>query len=346
MRPSRSHSTSRPQRTLDAQAELHLRDDSSQWADRLEREHDNIRVALDHLEASRDTQATLRLAGAVSRFWYMKSHLTEGRRRLESALAADGRPTTARGKALNGAAVMALNLGDSSAARSHAEEALATHRELGEAWAATYSGMMIGNALAEGHDLATAKPILEEAVKRFRELGDAHYATVTIFNLAWVVGDLGDHERDRALLQEALEQARALRIERLEGAALVQLSIMERDDGRLADASSMLKQGLRISHRLGDRLDVAIGLGRLASILVLLGQAELAARLVASSEALTEQVGTRMFYWAAERNEQTLAAIRAQLDGAALEAAWHQGRAMTMDEAMALALESPSEAPG
>jgi hypothetical protein len=55
--------------------------------------------------------------------------------------------------------------------------------------------MMIGNALAEGHDLATAKPILEEAVKRFRELGDAHYATVTIFNLAWVVGDLGDHER-------------------------------------------------------------------------------------------------------------------------------------------------------
>ncbi len=38
--------------------------------------------------------------------------------------------------------------------------------------------------------------------------------------------------------------------------------------------------------------------------------------------------------------------IRAQLDGAALEVAWHQGRAMTMDEAMALALESPSEAPG
>ncbi len=28
------------------------------------------------------------------------------------------------------------------------------------------------------------------------------------------------------------------------------------------------------------------------------------------------------------------------------EAAWDQGRAMTMDEAMALALESPSEAPG
>ena len=328
------------------EAELHLRDDSSEWADRLEREHDNIRVALDHLEASRDTQATLRLAGAVSRFWYMKSHLTEGRRRLESALAADGRPTTARGKALNGAAVMALNVGDSSAARSHAEEALATHRELGEAWAATYSGMMIGNALAEGHDLATAKPILEEAVKRFRELGDAHYATVTILNLAWVVGELGDHERERALHQEALEQARALRIERLEGAALAQLSIMERDDGRFADASSMLKQGLRISHRLGDRLDVAIGLGRLASILVLLGQAELAARLVASSEALTEQIGARTFYWAAERNEQTLAAIRAQLDGAALEAAWDQGRAMTMDEAMALAMESPSEAPG
>lgn len=39
-------------------------------------------------------------------------------------------------------------------------------------------------------------------------------------------------------------------------------------------------------------------------------------------------------------NEQTLATIRTQLDGEALAEAWEQGRALTIDDAVALALDS------
>lgn len=55
---------------------------------------------------------------------------------------------------------------------------------------------------------------------------------------------------------------------------------------------------------------------------------------------LTEEVGASVPWWAGERNAKTLAVIRTELDDAAFVEAWEQGRALTLDEAVALALGS------
>ena len=60
----------------------------AEWLDRLERDHDNFRLALDWLEASDDGHSALRMAAALWRFWDLKGHLVEGRRRLERTLRA------------------------------------------------------------------------------------------------------------------------------------------------------------------------------------------------------------------------------------------------------------------
>jgi predicted ATPase/class 3 adenylate cyclase len=322
------------------EAEPQLRRDSGEWVDRLEHEHDNLRVALDWLEASGASQLALRLAGAVSRFWYLHSHLSEGRRRLETALASDMRPTAVRAKALNGASVMALQIGDAEAARACAEEALGLHRELGDVWGFAYSEMLIGNALAEAGDLASAQPVLEESLRAFLELGDEHYTGVASVNLAWVSGDLGDKDRERALHEENLGRAHALGNRTLEAHSIAQLAMLARDEGRLREASTMLKESLIIFRELGDRLELAMNLGRVANVLALAGSVGPAARLLSSSEALTEKLGASVPWWAGERNAKTLAIIRAQLDEAAFSEAWEQGRALTLDEAVALALDS------
>jgi predicted ATPase/DNA-binding SARP family transcriptional activator len=67
----------------------------AEWLDRLERDHDNFRSAVDWLEASGDSGGALRLTAALWRFWDLKGHLIEGRRRLERGLGADTRPTAA-----------------------------------------------------------------------------------------------------------------------------------------------------------------------------------------------------------------------------------------------------------
>ena len=325
---------------LAEEAEPHLRDDSAEWADRLEREHDNLRAALDRSEAAEDTEHVLRLAGAASRFWYLKSHLSEGQRRLERALRADQRPTAARAKALNGAAVMAINTGDIATARLRAEEALALHRTLGDAWGAAYATLMIGNAIGEGGDVTNARPFFAESVELFRELGDELYVLIASVNLAWVTGELGDLAAERAIHEENLRRARTLGNRRIEAGSLAQLAIFVRDEGRLQDASEMLREAIRIDHSLGNVLDVTLDLGRLASVLALTGRAGEAARLLSASEGLTEKLGAEVSWWAARRNQQTLTTIRTRLDEASAAKARERGRALTVDEAVALALEA------
>ncbi len=130
----------------------HLRGSPTEWLNRLEREHDNLRAALDRLEASGETQLALQLAGALYRFWYLRGHFADGRPRLDRLLDIDANRTAARARALNGAAVMAGSTGDPVTDRLRSEEALALHRELGDAWGIAYSVFSLGMAATEEAD--------------------------------------------------------------------------------------------------------------------------------------------------------------------------------------------------
>ena len=57
------------------------------WLSRLDRDHDNLRAALRRALARQDGGTALRLAVALSRFWFMRGHWSEGRRWMEETLA-------------------------------------------------------------------------------------------------------------------------------------------------------------------------------------------------------------------------------------------------------------------
>ncbi len=130
---------------LAQEAEPHLPAYRREFLDRLDSEHDNLRAALDRLEASGETQLALQLTGALAQFWFMRGHLAEGERRLEGALRADERPTAARAKALNGASLLA---DDAATSRLRAENGLALHRTLGDAWGTAHSKLTLASAVA------------------------------------------------------------------------------------------------------------------------------------------------------------------------------------------------------
>ena len=67
------------------------------------------------------------------------------------------------------------------------------------------------------------------------------------------------------------------------------------------------------------------------------GDAETAARLLASSEPLYEDVGGSM-PWIAKMTDEALARIRSELDESVFAEAWEEGRRLSADEAVALAL--------
>jgi predicted ATPase len=321
-----------------ADAEPHLRLDSLEWLDRLEAEHDNLRAALDWFEATGDVGRLQQLAGSLWRFWYNKSYLTEGRRRLEGALHAEGGPTAGRAKALIGTAVMALNLGDTDAARLRGAQALAIYRQIDDKWGVAYATMMMGNAAAEGGDVAGGQPLIAEAVSLFQGLGDRHYALIASTNLAWMTGELGDPEREEQIHLENFRMARELGDIGLQAEALAQLSFFARDRGDFDDAKAKLREAIALDRRRGNTLNVAIHLARLASVLCRAGDPLTAARLLSSSDELTEQIGAEVPWWAARRNDETMELLRSALDDAALNGELEAGKRMTLDEAVALAL--------
>jgi predicted ATPase len=309
------------------------------WLDRLERDHDNFRAAVDWLEASGDVGGALRLTGTLWRFWNLKGHLIEGRRRLERALGADRRPTAARAKALSGAADMALTCGDVETGRLWAEEALELHRELQDRWGTAFSLLMFAYAVGQDGDWPRAQTLFWESVQRFRALGDEHYELRAARAHAWAYYEGGDLERARELNEELLPRARGAQHGFAEATALAQLADIAVDQGRAADAFALLKESHRIYRDLNDLVDIAAGVGRFASVLALAGKAALAAQVLSSSTALMEEIGAGPS-WYARTSRKTLAVIHAQLDRAAFAEAWDQGRRLNGDEAVALAIKS------
>jgi predicted ATPase len=317
----------------------HLRGSPTEWLNQLEREHDNLRAALDRLEASGETQLALQLAGALYRFWYLRGHFADGRPRLERLLDIDANRTAARARALNGAAVMAGSTGDPVTDRLRSEEALALHREIGDAWGIAYSVFSLGMAATEEADWTSARPYFEESLARFRELGEEHYALVAADGVAWTSGQLGDLERCRAGHEDVLRQARAQHDWAIAASELDQLARFARDEGRIDDSLSMLAESLRIKRDLEMPGLIVENLSRLAETLAVAGRAETAAQLLAAAEALREEIGGS-HSWVIEVNEKTLTQLRMQLDDATLAEARENGRRLTVEEAVAFALES------
>jgi predicted ATPase/class 3 adenylate cyclase len=323
-------------------AEPHLRKQTDEWLDRIEAEHDNLRGALDRLEATGNSKLVLELAAAMCWFWNFRGYLVEGRLRVESALAGDSRPTSARATALTLAADFALDTGDHATSHLRAEEAVALHRELGDVWGAAYSLVSLG--LSHGvvrSDWNAARHCFEEGVQLFHEVGDEHEELEAARRLAWSHEQLGDLERSRALHEDNVRRARATGDRFVEARSLGVLGTFLLDEGRVDDAVPLLEESYRL-HRKGlnhpDRYSGGIVLCRFARALVLAGRLAGAAQLLACYERHSDELEVTEEDWVTEMNRETLTVIHARLDDAAFLAAWDEGKALSEDEAVELAL--------
>ena len=312
-----------------------LRGDPKAWLDTLQSEHDNLRSTLDRLQRSDATEEALGLAGALYRFWYMTGHLAEGTARLETLLAIDDSPSAARARALTGAAVMASTVGHPGLASERAQEALALNRSLGDTWGATYCTFLLGMVATELSDWTTARERFEESLNGFRTEGDEHYVLLAMDGLAWAHGELGDSARRRAMHEEILAEARSRSNTGVAALQLNQLAKFAFDEGKPAEAFSMLQEAIELNRDLNRPEGIAENLSGVADFLAELGESEWAARALALSERLRVEVGSEIA-WLVELNKKTRSLLRKQLDAGSFAAAWDEGRRMTIDDVFAL----------
>jgi predicted ATPase len=331
--------------TLAEEAYPHLTGSPKEWLERLSAEHDNLRAACDRLEAAGNTQLVLRLTGALWKFWYTRGYRAEGLRRLERALDADTSSTAARALALSGVTALAAELGDLERATGWGDEALALHRQLGDAWGVANSIFMLGNLDAYRRDWATARNRFQASVELFRDLDDEHYSLLASACLAWMYEALGELERGRALTDDTLARARASGNLRVEAFSLQRRAFYVREEGRFDDALELIRDAYRIHCELGQRSEIAEAISGCARVHAAAGSAHSAVRLLSSAHVHFEELGESPPPYVADRNAETKAIVGPQLDEDAFCRAWDEGRTLRADEAMALALDAPGVEP-
>jgi hypothetical protein len=116
--------------------------------------------------------------------------------------------------------------------------------------------------------------------------------------------------------------------------SLNNLGLVAHEQGDNAAARALLEESLTIYRELGDRHGIAWSLEGLAT--AALGAPLHASRLWGAAERLREEIGAPLPPNEKSRYEQQVAAARAAL---ADDAAWAEGRAMTLEQAIELALE-------
>jgi hypothetical protein len=138
-----------------------------------------------------------------------------------------------------------------------------------------------------------------------------------------VFHDMGDHHRTNMVRSE--------------------IAHMERLEGRHDKATTMYRETILEWKRLGHRAAVANQLECFAFIAKAHEQPGRAARLLGAAEALRELIDIDMSQMERVEYEREVSDLKANMNEKAFASLWVEGRAMTMEQAIQVALESTDE---
>jgi predicted ATPase/class 3 adenylate cyclase len=229
--------------------------------------------------------------------------------------------------------------GDSVRAIALFEESLAIWREFGDNIGTFRVVNGLGDVYFNMGNYARAAAQYQEALTLCRAGGDEDSIPVVLCNLGRVAHAQGNDVRARALLEESLAFLRAHTSHWGLFWTLSELGNVAHAQGDDAEARELMRESLRVHQQVGTKWNMAQSLERFAGLAVAQGRPERAARLFGAAEALRIALGAPLPPGERADYERDVAAARAQLDEATLAAAWAEGRAMSLEQSIAEALE-------
>jgi predicted ATPase/class 3 adenylate cyclase len=243
---------------------------------------------------------------------------------------------------LNSLGNVAWEQGDYPAARALHEESLAIMRELGNRSGIGSSLMNLGNVALEQGDYPAARALYEESLAIARELRDGRVIASSLNNLGVVARYQGDYASARSLYEENLTIWRELGDRGGIAGTLSNLGDVACKLGDYPAAGALHQEVLAIRRELGDMAGIASSLEDMATVVAALGSSLRAARIWGAAERLRAEVGSPLPPGDRPDYDRRLATARATLgDDAAFDRAWEAGRALTLEQAIELALAEP-----
>ena len=221
--------------------------DQRVWG-RLEKEHDNLRGALEWSRGSGKTKKGLRLAGALSEFWYQKANISEGREWLEGILAEEGKASAlVRAKALRGAGALTGLQGDKNRTIELLEESLDLCREVRDQIGIAESNLFLGIIVMHLGDSRRGAELLEESLILYRKMEDKRGIARSLRSLGCLAYQIeADYEQAATFLEESLSLFRELGNSVGVAQSLIHLGDTLLRHGDLEKAEMLLQESLTL----------------------------------------------------------------------------------------------------
>jgi DNA-binding NarL/FixJ family response regulator/Tfp pilus assembly protein PilF len=268
-----------------------------EWLDRLEREHGNLRAALDWAaDDARSGELALRLATALWRFWDVRGYAAEGRGWLNRMLAhVDAGqaplPLRLRARALHAAGALAWSLAEFDEAVTAYEAALALWESVGDAREAARTYDHLATVAYQRSELETATGRYLAGLERARRSGDQRLVATILYNLGTVAVSRGDFAAATAAFAESEQILRPLGDAQALSVVLDTQGVVAFRQGRHEDAAALHEESLALCRRLGDRQGIASTIANLAAVALATGDVDRAEALFERALQIFREIG-------------------------------------------------------
>ncbi len=324
--------------------------DQRNWLDRLELEHDDIRAVLDRSMARPEPATAIRLGYAMWRFWQKRGHLAEARRRLVAIELAPWSNDDPRLRAR-----LAEGLGGVFWWQGEIAEMSARYQEALRLWLSIGDEAEIANAYYNASFAFAVPPTtdgpdpdpdgvglgyIEEARRRYHALGNRLGEASAL----WALGNYHYFRNQAgngvAEFRGSLEMFRATRDRTMEAWALHMLGSALLRNGELDEARELIQHAIRHFQAAGDTAGLTMTLDDMSALAAAAGELDRAARLRGAARNLTNETGTGLASYVEDNFETDVRpSIRSYMAAEDLERLGAEGAAMTLDQAVAYALE-------
>jgi tetratricopeptide (TPR) repeat protein len=315
------------------------------WFRRVREDLDNLRVATEWATNTGNAIAALQIAGSLISFIFVHGPLlSEWYDRIKIALARpEGKERTfARAKALSGIGYMLLaQVYPTEDVRPGLEEALSIGEELDDQWIIATALRNLGLFTSLQGNYVEARSFFEKSLENWREMG-----TVGKSGCAWTLMLLGDTAFNqvemtwaRSLYQEATTILREIGDINFLAYSVRRLGLLAWREGDYVQAAPLCKESLLLNQEAGDRRGMIACLAGFAAIGIIQGKLEYAAKLMAAVDTQLALIGIKLLHVDQTEYERNLTLLRTELDEKTLSKFWRKGKRMSLEQAIALALE-------
>lgn len=324
----------------DAESQL-IGPDQAQWLNGLEREHNNFRTALEWSMRERKGEEALRMAGALGLFWLKHSHFAEGRRWIGNILKSHPNfSDQAKLKAWRWAGFMAFWQQDMIESRRIYTQSLELEQVLGDQEGIAFSLHMLANVASVEGDVKTARELHMKSIAISREINATWVLALAQFSLGDIEYNQGNLALAEELSNEGLKHFRHIGEKFGMGRVLSNLGYIMCAKEDFFAAKNTFLEALHLTKELGDKDGMTMVLNGLAGVLQREEKQMMSARLQGVVIAIERELGTELSLMTMEQRmfDSTAKALKESMGKEAYQTEFETGMALTLDEAMNLAL--------